>query len=59
MDAVKEGKMYGTVICNSKQQGESMFQLAQSLALTGEPDENLKLTNERYIRAELDGLLSQ
>ena len=51
--------MYGTVICNSKQQGESMFTLAVSLALNGEPDKSLKLTNERYIRAELDGLLSQ
>ena len=59
IQAVKEGKMYGTVICNSKQQGESMFTLAVSLALNGEPDKSLKLTNERYIRAELDGLLSQ
>lgn len=57
--AVKDGKMYGTVICNSEQQGESMFMLASSLALTGEPDKSLKLTNERYIRAELDQLLSQ
>ncbi len=57
--AVEAGKMYGTVICNSEQQGEAMFRLAASLALTGEPDESLKLTNERYIRAELDQLVSQ
>lgn len=57
--AVESGSMYGTVICNSQQQGEAMFTLAASLALTGEPDESLKLTNERYIRAELGQLVSQ
>lgn len=51
-EAVAAGYLLGTVDCNAAGQGENIFQLAASLALTGNSGQ-VALTEQRYIRTPL------
>lgn len=51
--AVEEGKLLGTVDCNAKKQGETVFDIAAGIWDEGNVPENVKLENERYFRAPL------
>ena len=51
--AVEEGKILGTVDCNAKKQGETIFEISAGIWWDGEVQENVKLENNRYVRAPL------
>lgn len=53
-EAVKDGRLLGTVNCNASYQGESIFGLAVSLGRYGRPPEDLPITDGRYIRSPIE-----
>jgi len=53
LEAVKAGKMLGTVLCNAEGHADAIFRIAYSLAVKGTVDETLPIENERYIRVKL------
>ena len=53
VQAVGEGKLLGTVDCNAKKQGESIFDIAAGIWAGGEIPSTVMLENNRYVRAPL------
>lgn len=54
LKAVQEGRMAGTVVCNSNSQANAIFRLAYAVAATGHLPKELELENERYVRVPLE-----
>lgn len=54
--AVADGALLGTVDAGGPLQGEQMFQLAVSLAETGQPPENVKMRSQRYVRIPVQAI---
>lgn len=48
--AVQDGRLCATVDCNATAQGQAVFQIAQALANDTTIPEEIKLTEERYVR---------
>lgn len=51
--AVEEGKLLGTVDCNAQKQGETIFEISAGIWSEGNVPDNVKLENNRYVRAPL------
>ena len=50
IQAVKDGKLLGTIDCNCHEQGNSIFKLASSLALFSAPPDDMSFENDRYVK---------
>lgn len=53
MEALAEGRLWGTIDCNGAAQGEAVFRLAAGIASAGSPPADILLSDERYVRVPL------
>lgn len=53
MEALKEGRLFATIDCNSEEQGRAVLRIAASVASKGVVDETLEIREQRYVRVPL------
>lgn len=53
MEALEEGRLWGTVDCNGAAQGKAVFRLAAGIATEGKPPKDMLLADGRYARVPL------
>ncbi|GFI61285.1 D-galactose-binding periplasmic protein [Clostridiales bacterium] len=59
MEALSEGKLWGTVDCNGTAQGQAVLSLAAGIADEGRVPGNIKLSEERYVRVPLYKVIAE
>lgn len=52
--AVRDGKLLGTVDCNADNQGKAIFELAVELAYGHNPADTMEITGQRYLRVPVE-----
>lgn len=53
MEALADGRLWGTVDCNGAAQGQAVFRLAAGIAEDGKAPASVLLSEERYVRVPL------